>query len=112
MDDSEEGNIKIACQTILWGSRLDDPLDMFQTIYELGFQGVEICQPPSSLPVPSALRAIFEHLNLTFLGFYGGTLPARINYCQKYCHPTFGLKSGKSLTCASMTGMKNLAEWH
>ncbi len=77
--------MKIACQTILWGSRLDDPLDMFQTIHELGFQGVEICQPPSSLPHPSALRGIFEHLDLTFLGFYGGTLPARIDYCRKYC---------------------------
>jgi len=64
--------MKVACQTILWGSRLDDPIEVFQTIYELGFQGVEICQPPGVLPSAKELRAILEALDLEFVGFYGG----------------------------------------
>lgn len=76
--------MKIACQTIVWGTRLEDPVEVFKTIYELGFEGVEIAQPPSELPKPNELKAILEHLGLTFLGFYGGSLHDRMKYCARY----------------------------
>lgn len=76
--------MKVACQTILWGSRLDDPVEVFQTIHELGFQGVEICQPPGVLPSAEELRAILEALDLEFVGFYGGRLAERVKYCGDY----------------------------
>jgi signal transduction histidine kinase/sugar phosphate isomerase/epimerase len=76
--------MKVACQTILWGTQFDDPLTVFQTIYELGFEGIEIAQPPSVLPEPSELRAIFEAFGLEFVGFYGGSLANRIDYCQDF----------------------------
>lgn len=76
--------MKVACQTILWGSRLDDPVEVFQTIHELGFHGVEICQPPGVLPNAKELRAILEALDLEFVGFYGGLLGERVKYCGDY----------------------------
>ncbi|MFX0194577.1 MAG: TIM barrel protein [Candidatus Hodarchaeota archaeon] len=80
--------MKVACQTILWGTKFDDPVEVFQTIYELGFAGVEIAQPPSALPKPNELQAIFEALGLEFVGFYGGSLAERMKYCRDY-HPEY-----------------------
>ncbi len=91
--------MRVGCQTILWGTQLDDPVEVFQTIYELGFQGVEIAQPPSVLPRPNEMRAILEHLGLEFVGFYGGSLAERLKYCRDYRPKYLAIEDWDESTC-------------
>ena len=81
--------MKVACQTILWGSKLEDPSHVFGTIRDLGFDGVEICQPPSFLPVATELVDMLRQSNLELLGFYGGSLTDRVRYCSGIIRPHY-----------------------
>lgn len=83
--------MKLGCQTILWGATLDDPRAIFKTIHDLGFEGVEICQPPAALPPPDTLQSILEdkESKLELLGLYGGRLEDRVAYSKSF-RPPFG----------------------
>jgi len=63
-------------------------IEVFQTIHELGYEGVEIAQAPSTLPKASEMQAVLKELGLEFVGLVGGRLSERIEYCRDY-RPTY-----------------------
>jgi signal transduction histidine kinase/sugar phosphate isomerase/epimerase len=76
--------MKAAFQTILWGPSLERWVEVLKTIHEIGYDGVEIAQPPDRLPPPRQLQQVLNELKLEFVGFAGGQLTRRMEYCAEY----------------------------
>ncbi|MEW6237220.1 MAG: ATP-binding protein [Candidatus Omnitrophota bacterium] len=76
--------MKIAFQTILCGPQIKNCSNLFLELRELGYDGVEIAQTPSMLPNVKDLKSLLEDTNLKFVGFAGGKLWKRFDYCEEF----------------------------
>ncbi|MGA3026075.1 MAG: ATP-binding protein [Bryobacteraceae bacterium] len=69
-------------QTIIFGREILDLERVFDAIHEAGFQGVELAQPPATLPPYSELKHLLgrKGKELMLLGLAGGSLQDRMQY--------------------------------
>jgi sugar phosphate isomerase/epimerase len=77
--------MKIACQTILWGSKIQCIEEVLSTIAAAGCKGVEISQrlnAEAGIPPSEELKVLLNKYGLELLGLGGGSLLERVNYAK------------------------------
>lgn len=80
--------MKLAVQSIIWGPLLRELDRVLDDIADLGFAGIELSQHPSalgdgSLTIDGLLRKC-ESRDLQLIGLAGGTIQARVDFCQDF----------------------------
>lgn len=92
--NSENPQIRVAFETVLWGQRIDDLDYMLRVLKACGYEGIEIAQDPSNIfvrdegetwPVGdvNALVGRCASHGIQVLGLVGGRLEERVRYLGK-----------------------------
>lgn len=76
--------IKIGYQSIIWRSVNNNLPYALDTIAGAGYIGVEFAQRPDELGDIGQLIEMCRQRNLTILGFAGGSLVDRVNFCRDF----------------------------
>jgi len=71
---------RLGLQTISWGTKIHNLREVAESARALGFHGLELAQPPHSLPEPAVLGEILDGANLRLLSLTGGSLQSRMAF--------------------------------
>lgn len=76
--------LRFAFGTVTYGRRIPDLAAMLDDIADAGYEGVEICQAPdmiAGIRTHAALEKMAADRGLQVLGYVGGTLESRMQFC-------------------------------